>query len=120
MYHQSSLPFCPYDKKSKKIILKLISCQKLTSVKVLYGDPFMYHKTAKNDLHGNAVWEWDYAEMPLEKQYSGDKNVMWKVEFTPPKTKRLKYLFVIQDEKNNAFLYSENGIKEIKPGEIKI
>jgi len=113
LYHQSLLPLCCYDKRTKKITLNLITSKKFRSVFVLYGDPFMYRKTDQTDSQGDYIWEWSYREKPLAVQYFSDKKIIWQVELTKPKTKRLKYLFVIQDEESNTFIYTENGVQEL-------
>ena len=109
LQHQSMLPYCYYDHSSGKIILKLISGSEIISAKVIYGDPFMYVETEKLDKFGDNIWDWQYSQAELSQQYVTDETVMWRVALTPPKTRRMKYAFIVTTQAGESIYYSENG-----------
>ena len=111
LQHRSTIPFCYYDKEAKKVIIKLISDFEVSSVKIMYGDPYKYDKSSKNSS-GKANWLWVYEETALSVQYSSGDRVMWRGEISPPLTKRLKYAFSVTYKNNDRVYLSENGMCE--------
>jgi neopullulanase len=112
LHHQACLPYCYYDTLLNKIIIKLITNEKITAVKLQYGDPFLYDKTDRKDEEGNDVWEWSSTEAPMQPQYTDKNNIYWCVGLTPPKTRRMKYYFAAVAKNSEKIIYGENGIGE--------
>jgi len=152
LHHQSMLPYSYYDKYADKIMLKLITGSDVTAVKLLYGDPFAYVKTDNLSPEGNHIWEWEYSELPLTRQYDSPfhhpgldpgshlvdvgnivstvahisqagtwkrwvkpamTNIMWRISLLPPKTKRLKYAFIVTDKNNKSVYFGEKGVMPV-------
>ena len=107
MLHKPVTQFCCYDNKSGRVIIKLITDSNAHAVTVMYGDPFLYAKSKKKDKSGNYIWDWEYSEAVMEKQYSSDEQIMWRATILPPKVKRMKY----------AFIVSDGGVKEVYFGD---
>jgi glycosidase len=132
IHHQSCLPDSYYDTIKDKIILKLKTDGNAAAVTLLYGDPFLWRKTGKqnpvmlnpemqNPATDIDIWEWSFFEAPMCKLYSWENNVClysnetithWYIELTPPKTRRMKYHFIITDKHKNKITYGENGVGE--------
>jgi len=112
LQHLPSLPLCYYDKKNNKVIFKLISDKEVTSVKIMYGDPYRFDKISQCDDPSINKWQWVYEEAVLQEQYSSSDGVMWRCEITPPQTRRLKYAFAVTYKNGNRVYLSDNGISE--------
>jgi len=106
------MPFCYYDKNLGKLTVKIICSSDIKKVTLIYGDPFMYKKTEKLDEYGNNIWTWEYEKLDLSYQYISEKNIMWRANLTLPKTKRIKYAFILTDTSDKIIYYSENGTME--------
>ncbi|MCL1786614.1 MAG: glycoside hydrolase family 13 protein [Defluviitaleaceae bacterium] len=115
LQHQSSLPFATYDGARGQVILKLITDAGVTAARVIYGDPFMYVPTDTLASQGNKIWECQYSPGVLTRQYATDDTVMWHVVFDPPKTRRLKYAFIVTGPDGREVYYSENGQMPFTP-----
>ena len=112
LIHQSTLPYCYYDKTTKRIVLKLITDDNIKTVKIIYGDPFLYTKKG-------STWKWEYSETSMEIQYSTDC-IMWQKELTPPPTRRMKYAFIVTDKYNKNTYFSEINTMEYSNASINI
>jgi len=110
--HRAALPLCYYDKELKRVIIKIISGIDIKSVDILYGDPFDFIKTVSKKNPKDITWKWLYSKASLSKQYSSGDKVMWRIELTPPPTKRLKYAFALTCYDGNRYFYSENGVSK--------
>ena len=111
--HQSNLPYSYHDKLSDKIVLKLITNSDTSTAKLIYGDPFAYVKTDGLSPDGNPIWEWEYHEAPLARQYVTDETIMWRIALSPLKTRRMKYAFIVTDKQGQSTYYGEKGIMAV-------
>jgi hypothetical protein len=55
MCHKASLPWCYYDKNTKKVILRLVASPDVSAISVIYGDPFQYVKNGGEKSGGGGA-----------------------------------------------------------------
>ncbi|MDR2070110.1 MAG: glycoside hydrolase family 13 protein [Treponema sp.] len=105
VYHQACLPYCYYDKYSRKVILRLVLSGEADAVSLIYGDPFCCTRTGK-------TYRWQYQETALEKQLSGEAAgpAVWQAALELPLRRRLKYGFRIKAGPGDYY-FSENGLE---------
>jgi glycosidase len=113
--HSASLPWCYYDKYSKRILIRISTSIDINNVKIIYGDPFDFNKK------GNDEYSWRGNEAELVKKYISEDGFLWQIELMPLKWKRMRYVFKIEiKEQNdmNLYYFSENGLVRFSEKEI--
>jgi len=113
--HSASLPWCCYNKYSKKILIRIITNVDVNDINIIYGDPFDFIKDSRGE------YSWCSNEVVLNKKYISEDSILWQVELEPPKWKRMKYKFKLKiQEQNELKLYylSENGLERFSENEI--
>jgi glycosidase len=102
--HRAALPWCYYDKKRNKIVLRLLCSADAETAVLLWGDPYDWYHSDKN------IRQWRFTETVLYRQFAGINRNTWKVEIDIPPFKRLKYGFKIKTS-SGEYYFSENGIE---------
>jgi glycosidase len=113
--HRAALPYCYYDRYSKKIVLRLISSAGLDSVDIIYGDPHNYIQDRKQE---GAPYVWRHEESSLRKQLSGGGQIVWHIELALPYWRRLKYGFRISAG-GEKYWFSDNGLMPFGPEALR-
>jgi hypothetical protein len=114
--HSASLPWCYYDKYSKRILIRLSTSKDIINVNILYGDPFDFTQNP------NGEHSWCSDEISLGKKYITEDEILWQTELEPPKWRRMKYAFKIEVEEQGEkrlFYFSENGLVPFSENKIK-
>lgn len=113
--HSASLPWCYYNKYSKRILIRITTSIDVNNVKIVYGDPFDYIKNK------NGEYSWCSNETVLDKKYISDDSFLWQVELIPLKWRRMRYVFKIEIKEQNEMklcYFSENGLVKFSENEI--
>ncbi|MDR3336124.1 MAG: glycoside hydrolase family 13 protein [Treponema sp.] len=105
VFHNAALPYCYYDLKGGKVVLRLISEGEITGAFALYGDPYDYTRTGGEEL-------WQYEEAPLSRQYTGAGKTVWRVELAIPRRRRLMYCFRLVHGGRNRYVTANGLIAE--------
>jgi glycosidase len=110
--HKASLPYCCYDKRSQKIILRVIAVGDIDTITLLHGDPSKWDlPPGAAPADKTAKWIWSFAEDPLEVQYvPAAAGQVWKIEIDLPGRRRLKYGFRVKAGEQDYY-FSENGLE---------
>ncbi|GHU31736.1 alpha-glycosidase [Spirochaetia bacterium] len=99
--HAVALPYCYFNRYRGKVILRVLSGPEVEAVSVIYGDPFDFST-------GDRTWQ--STEIPMQQQYEGTSQCAWRVEFTAPRSRRLKYGFRVVMA-GESYYFSENGVE---------
>jgi len=113
--HSASLPWCYYDKHSKRIQIMLSAGTDIINVNVIYGDPYNYEKNS------NGEYTWCSNETALNKKYITEDAILWQAELELPKWRRMKYAFKIEIREQNVirlYYFSENGLVPFPESDI--
>jgi glycosidase len=111
MEHRAALPYRYYDKKKDKIVLRVIAPRSVEALTLLSGDPYDWNR---GDGGGQF---WHFEETPLYPQFSGPCQRVWRVELEPPRRRRLKYGFRVQNGADEYY-FSENGLEPYGAGAL--
>jgi glycosidase len=96
--HEPSLPWCYYDTRLKRLVLRLAAPAETLTASVVYGDPY-------NSRDG----KWEHQEAAMEPQYAGAGKTIWRLAFEPPRWNRLMYGFRLKTAKEECY-FSPKGI----------
>jgi glycosidase len=103
--HTAYLPWCCYDRYSKKIVIRIAAPKTVRAISIICGDPFDYGQDG-----------WHCGEFPLYRQLDGGERVIWRAELDVPPKRRLKYAFRVENE-DGAYYFSEYGVSPYSPAE---
>jgi glycosidase len=108
LIHKAALPYCSYDKRDHKIILRVVALEDVDRMILIYGDPY------DRDTSGGKDPLWRYQEGELRRQFSGAGPGIWNIEIAVPTRRRLKYGFRVISG-SREFYFSENGVEPYTP-----
>lgn len=112
IYHQSYDNFC-YALDEETILITLQTAKDVTSVTLVYGDPFSRKKTADG-------YQWLTQDLNMTECVELANNYLWRARVTLP-FRRCKYYFKVYSQ-DECIYYLEDGTKEAsdlitKPGD---
>ncbi|MDR0199473.1 MAG: glycoside hydrolase family 13 protein [Streptococcaceae bacterium] len=119
LYHRPESEFC-YLYKDGSVHVRLRTAKDdIQSVKLIYADPYKWASSGVGNADNtNSTNYWVYETKKMKKLLSDETSDFYQTEVTVP-TKRMDYVFVVEDQKGKKFVYTDKGVLPYKKSLLK-